>query len=573
MLGLFLTTIVFSCSENESISKDSAISREEKGVAIELGKRLENPYSVSNMKKALANLRKSEQSAKMAADDFEITATHLYVKFTPKNEQELDILTVDSTLVLYDYPLDYEIAINGDYYRDPNIPENQPTPQYCAVKVSYPFAQSNSKVKGNAKVMETVEKTILEELFIPDEEFDADENGTTNKAANPMMRRINGKMVSVELIDALVEEALRITNNLDKSGKQSKTAKIMRGSWRPAGRIRVWDDFIQDFIGVEGAQVRARRWFTTHTGWVGADGFYSCDGTFKREANYSIDWDRNGVFYLQDGWLNGATYNGPKQEGNWDLELKDNQQAYYATIYSGAYFFYYKPILELSRPPRGLRIKARLEDDASSYVRAREIFLGAAISMKAYGRTSQDVFGTTIHELAHAQHHRLDGGSYQKVVFDAYTSPCAPSAESCDNPGPTGKNTRRLMETWAKTVEITLTIERYRNVLKRPDFLFAQSNLQLRPIAFSGINNYYTSAGFDMIDGFNQRTDISFDPSFIGVNRNSLPIDRVRGYNVVQLQAALIGAKSWWEWRDNIKNRYNNSTEANLDELFNNWIN
>ena len=138
-LGIVLTTIVFSCSENESISKDSAISREEKGVAIELGKRLENPYSVSNMKKALANLRKSEQSAKMAADDFEITATHLYVKFTPKNEQELDVLMVDSTLVLYDYPLDYEIAVNGDYYRDPTIPEDQPTPQYCAVKVTNPF--------------------------------------------------------------------------------------------------------------------------------------------------------------------------------------------------------------------------------------------------------------------------------------------------------------------------------------------------------------------------------------------------------------------------------------------------
>ena len=45
-LGIFLTSFVFSCSENEPISKDSAISREQKGVAIELGKRLENPYSV-----------------------------------------------------------------------------------------------------------------------------------------------------------------------------------------------------------------------------------------------------------------------------------------------------------------------------------------------------------------------------------------------------------------------------------------------------------------------------------------------------------------------------------------------
>lgn len=50
VLGIFLTTIVFSCSENDPNSKDSAISKEEKGVAIELGKKLENPYSVENMK-------------------------------------------------------------------------------------------------------------------------------------------------------------------------------------------------------------------------------------------------------------------------------------------------------------------------------------------------------------------------------------------------------------------------------------------------------------------------------------------------------------------------------------------
>ncbi len=560
-LGLFLATVVSSCSENEPNSTNSTVASEEKGVATQLGEKLDNPYSVANMKKALANLRKSKLNAKIVADDFEITTTHLYVKFTPKNEEELDLIKSDTTLVLYDYPLDYEVAVSGDYYRDPNISEDQPTPLYCSVKVDAQLVQGTGKVKSNAKVMENVEKTTLEELFIPDEEFDTEENGTTNKTANPAMRKINGKMVSVELIDALVEEALRITNNLDKPSTQNKTAKTASSKWRPAGRIRVWDDFIKDFIGVEGAQVRARRWFTTHRGWVGADGYYSCDGRFKRPANYSIDWDRNGVFHLQDGWLNGATYNGPKKEGNWDLDLKGDKQAYYATIFSGANFFYFKPILGLNRPPRGLRIKARLENDVSSYVKVREIFLGAAISLKAYGRDSQYVFGTIIHELAHAQHHSIDGGSYKNVVFDAYTSPCASPGEGCDNPGPTGRNNRRFMETWATTVELVLTLERYKNVLNRPDFIYEQSNLQLRPIAFSGNNNYYTSAGYDMIDDINQRN----------IYGSFYPIDRVSGYTILQLQNALISSRSWWQWRDNIKKRYDNPTEVNLDELFNNW--
>ena len=553
-----------SCSDNEPNSEDDTISKEQKGVATQLGRKLENPYSVKNMKKALENLKKSKLGAKIATEDLEIITTHLYVKFIPKTEQEMDNLMIDSSLVLYDYPLDTEILINGDYYRDPLTPADQPTPQYCAVKVDDVLADNTAVFNafGLVTEMHEVQTTTLEELFIPDVYYAPISRISNNNSKNATMLKINGKMVSAALIDALVEEALRITNNLGTSSTANITGKTMNNSWRPAGRIRVWDDFMQNFVGVEGAQVRARRWFTTHRGWVGADGFYSCDGTFKRDANYSIDWDRNGVFHVQDSWLNGATYNGPKREGNWDLNLRDDKQAYYATIYSGAYFFFYKPILGLARPPRGLRIKARIENDESSFVKAREIFFGSAISMKAYGSNSQTVFGITIHELAHAQHRLLDLGSYNSVVFDAYTSPCAPSAESCDNPGPTGKNSRRFMETWAQTVEIVLTLERYRNVLQRPDFQFAQSNLQLRPIAFSGIRNYYTSAGFDMIDDINQR------------NLNAtLPVDRVSGYTILQLQAALISSRSWWQWRDNIKSRYNNPTEENLDELFNNWTN
>jgi hypothetical protein len=64
-----------------------------------------------------------------------------------------------------------------------------------------------------------------------------------------------------------------------------------------------------------------------------------------------------------------------------------------------------------------------------------------------------------------------------------------------------------------------------------------------------------------MIDNMNQR-------DFFG---NTFPIDNVSGYTIRQLQDALIGAGYWSQWRDNIKNRYNNPTEISLDELFNNW--
>lgn len=48
--------------------------------------------------------------------EFNIETTHHYVKFFPQNDEEYDLLTSDSTLILYDYPLDYEIVKMGDYY-------------------------------------------------------------------------------------------------------------------------------------------------------------------------------------------------------------------------------------------------------------------------------------------------------------------------------------------------------------------------------------------------------------------------------------------------------------------------
>jgi hypothetical protein len=61
---------------------------------------------------------------------------HLYIKFKPKTEEELDLLKRDSTLVLYDIPLDFEVEENGNFYHDPEVPIDQPTYQYTFISVN-----------------------------------------------------------------------------------------------------------------------------------------------------------------------------------------------------------------------------------------------------------------------------------------------------------------------------------------------------------------------------------------------------------------------------------------------------
>ena len=48
-------------------------------------------------------------------------------------------------------------------------------------------------------------------------------------------------------------------------------------------------------------------------------------------------------------------------------------------------------------------------------------------------------------------------------------------------------------------------------------------------------------------------------------------MDRVSGYTIRQIEDALVGQKSWNNWKNNIKNRYNNETKDNLDAAFSYW--
>ena len=59
----------------------------------------------------------------------------------------------------------------------------------------------------------------------------------------------------------------------------------------------------------------------------------------------------------------------------------------------------------------------------------------------------------------------------------------------------------------------------------------------------------------------------------ININNGSESLDQddVQGYTIRQIEDALISVKTWNEWRDNIKDKYENATEQNLDKLFAHW--
>lgn len=69
-----------------------------------------------------------------------LIATDIYIRVLPKTKEDFKILedyTDKYDLTFFDTPLDYEIELEGDYYHDPTIADDQPTWMYGVIKPSY----------------------------------------------------------------------------------------------------------------------------------------------------------------------------------------------------------------------------------------------------------------------------------------------------------------------------------------------------------------------------------------------------------------------------------------------------
>ncbi len=495
VLFIILFLGFYSCQKEENTepliidSFDKKDNENYDGMTV-LGEQLENPFSVENMKAAYSYLKSFGE-----VPNIQIEKNNLYIRFLPQNENELEMLNEDTALVLYDIPLDYEIEEQGTYYQDPRLPDSTITWQYCAVKVN--------------QNLPDVPYEILADLYIPPQ---TDEE-------------------ELSFYDILEEVALIMTNNSDGKLKPISNKKTWWSSfwdwaipskWRPAGRIRVWDDDASSQIPIEAVKVRARRWFITHKGSTDAQGNYSCDGRFRRKANYSIKWDRYH-FSIRSGAAGQAKTDGPKKRGDWNKDIDGGRSKFYAHIFRAAYHYYYGDILNLKRPPQNgtlkpqLKIAAVFEENGNIQGRHNESLrvLGLFNWLKIWNpdRLSHRIYGTTIHELAHASHWNMDHSDFND-------------------------SEKKVKESWARGVQWSLTRLVY------PDYSIVYDNT-------------YTGVVEAMIDG-------------VGVSGT---FDQVSGYTIKQIEDVVEGQREWDGWRSNIVSMYNNPTEGNLQTLFdhNGW--
>ncbi len=512
--------------------KDATLDSDD---ALVLGEQLENPYSVINMNKAYNSLKEKNVNL----NDFVITSNYHYVRILPTTDYEYNSINADTTLDLYEYPLDYEIVKRGNVYHDQTVRDNIYTWLYAAVPLDKEF-------DGKLKV------EILEELFLP-----------FGNGKEPLTEfQISEK----DFLLNLEQESLRLTNNSSNRIKSSTDIT----TWEASGRIRVWDDLVHynettgaldpnaGYVPVVGCLVRANRWFTTITNLSDTVGNFEIDHEWGNgdSVNFSIKWDRD-EFDIRSGSWGQAYYDGPKILGEWNLNI---EEAYtplsylYAHAHRAAYTYYYLSANWDIQPPAQpwftdlvwnqskIHIGVNDNGNRSHFFTWNSVIYAAQVKLTydLSANDSRDVFATAIHELAHTSHWQLGFTTAHYALLG---------------------NHARLAESWAQAVGWQLTNDVYSAVLEDPEVNSeGYQRMALAYIQESGF--YYTPLFIDLIDDYNQHD--SYD--------SSCPDDEASGYTLSQLEDFLEQEPTSWDnYRNYLRDHSSNPTEIYALWLFDNY--
>lgn len=453
-----------------------------------MGDTISDPYRLENMKKAYRNI--SDGNAPIS----DVKANHRYVRVLPADRDELNAIEADTNLLLFEYPLHYEIAVQGTYYHDPTVSDSTLTWLYGVVPMNYQFPVGTNE-------------ELIYYVYIPPTESKGD------------------------FYDKLEEEAYRVVGYEDEDGG----AKANNASWIPSAYIKAWDDIADCQIPLEGVKVVANYVTKIGRGVTKANGKCEVDKNFTHKVHYRIVWE-SGFWDIRSGAIGQAYYNGPTQKYGWDLEIaKNGKSILYATVHRAAQKFYYGERLGLRRPNLSYgKTKIAVYDNNPSWGSGccwgTWSLLGVIpdiVVARIHEAYTSFTYSTTIHELAHQSHLLFVGkGTYVQIA-------------------------KEIHESWARAVECALTNHHYNVELadygeRCEKFNHALSSQKWYPENLGeGKTSCYTPIFWDLIDDFNQRnggnggfcpalSSLTLDYEFEG--SGLYPNDVVSGYTIGFIQ-------------------------------------
>lgn len=448
-LLLALSTLaIFGCSENSSPTESATHTSEATEMEGVGGVNLitstiisdpaNDPYSVENMSKAM----RKQVLAKSGADSQEVELltlepNYLYVRFLANGKQGVsELKAYDTSLVLFKHPLDYKPIRKPAVYIDPSLPDSI-IPMFATVPANYKFGPTKYEVIKKLFLVEPLDEDC------DDGECSDGADSTTavrvlakkaSDQSSSLMDKLNDVGVSLHDIEW---ESLSMTGNL---GNRVDVQKLEPGEspvmgWslfssakKLGGQLKFKDDVLgeQPLVGVRVTGGYSYYWREAHT---------DKDGKFKipEKWSFKIDFEANfdsDDFLLEDGhsWYGEdleIEHNNYKSDWN---ETFTGNKAKWCVVWTAAYQYWYGNNHGLKRPRQNkwyntsldIEVYYKNEKDYKSVV-SKEALIGCNagnsvgqyanlgifenICILAYQRSSQDIYGTTVHEIAHSSHY------------------------------------------------------------------------------------------------------------------------------------------------------------------------
>gem|GEM_PF-1689590 len=496
-----------------------------------LGDKKEITYTIENMQRAFSNLSKTGR----LDEDFSIETTDLYVRFLPADTTDIKLLKQDTSITLFDHPLDFEIEQIGSWYHDPSIADSLPTWQYTVVDVKYNFP--------------LVKYEVLANLFMVDEDDDTMSSGR----------------ISQGTWERLEEEALRISGNLDEENLNSGRSL---GRWRPAGCLRVEENSATTGNGkmlpIEGVEVIARRGLKFSKKRTDRNGCFSMNLRFRNSVKYSVKWEVINRYRVANPYGLSRTYNRPGgyTKSRWQQDIRRNVHGREvwteATVAKAIREFHRQAEEHRIKVPglhNNIKIRLKYGSKSSNVVngsfRHNPIYpvLGGGTNtvvmrnmlrndVKFYVERNDGtsvIFRVMMHELGHMSHILEAGVNFQ---FSYVRDPM-------------------LVESWAECTEYYFTKPYY------PNSISSMPDQTRRTIIAGGTKSWqYTPFFIDLKDGTNQSIIRPY-----GATTNDYANDNVAGYGLERMLKALDNRTTLRGVQEFLINNYNYGTENNIERM------
>lgn len=407
-------------------SKDAEVESQSKTVP---SSTKDDPFVPKNMKKALVELVKirtenlnvlAKSSALSQVDSIDIEPNYKYVRFLPEGVLQVNLLRRrDTNVVLFDHPLSFSSEDSLAQFLDRDSSWSDSTvPYYASLPFEYPLADDikYQVIKPLFLIQPILTQIESDSLF-----QGGDSSAALAKvAADTKLSRLIKLLASLDIsLPELEYTSFELTGNQAKSiggnppGTLAKSAAWSR--WRPSGTLRYRDTQLGD-IPVVGVRVTAGYSYYWRSSKTNSSGYFSSPERWTYSVKYKAHWDADD-FILEDGdsWYGAdLVTEGPTSKSAWNRTFLD-QHAAYAAIFTAAYNYYYGNINGLNRPRENTWTNFAL--DIQVYNKNGDVYGSHAvvpwlanwmeIYLKEGGnyRRSDELYATTIHELAHSAHY------------------------------------------------------------------------------------------------------------------------------------------------------------------------